>query len=292
MEKKSAITKTPTPSAVATQPQPTAGLLANPKVKRWLPAAIGVGALVILVLIVWGVQAFLNRGRPSPFARSAWRLLDRKPVQDELKLTEDQLAKLMQVYDQHAKAMSFTETGGMTDWDLEKRNESWMKKDEKEIAKILDSAQLKRLKQIHMQQRGGKRAWLDDDVAKALKLSNLQKGQIKEIQAQFQKEQRDAFPRGGNRDANRDEKEKQAAREKMREQMQELTKKYDDDLTNVLTAEQQVKWQDMIGEPFKFETGGGGPRGAAQGGQGQQQQEGQARQGRQGGRRGGRNMGG
>jgi hypothetical protein len=154
------------------------------------------------------------------------QLLERKDVQKELGLEEDDLAKIPDaVMDA--------------------------------LAKSLKPEQFKRLKELELQRRGN-RAFTDAKIQKALKITDEQKEQIDTVLKDAAKEMQEMFAaaRSGGPEGF------QEARKKMETMNKETTKKIQD----VLTADQKKLWKAMLGKPFKFEQprfgrGGRGGRG-------------------------------
>ncbi len=109
----------------------------------------------------------------------------------------------------------------------------------KAMGDLLKADQVKRLKQIELQQRG----LADPGTQKALKLSDEQKEKIKKIGEDTREKAREVF-----KDAQGDFK---AAAEKMAT----LTKEAREKQANLLTDDQKKQWKEMTGEPFevKFE---------------------------------------
>ena len=185
------------------------------------------GALALLAspaLAQRGPQRGPQRGG-GPY--SILNLLQDKNVQKELKLEDEDVAKIPDVV-----------------MDA--------------LAKALKPEQLKRLKQLQLQRRGNQ-AFTDEKVQKTLKFTGEQKEQVDTILKDSAKQMRELFPRrgGGGDRGNRGNFEE--ARKKMAELNKETTKKIQD----VLTSAQKKQWKTMIGEPFKFEQfrfGGGRPR--------------------------------
>jgi hypothetical protein len=261
MNEKTRTSRAPVKSPPQSVPEVPA---ANPLLKRWVQIA---AALAVLVLVVVAVRAFMGGGRLSNFGREAQRLLDQKSVQAELKLSDDQLAKLNKLKDDRFAAMSFTATMHMSQYQKEKRGEQVDLAAEKSLPWILSADQLKRLKQIYYQERG-KRPWSDKEIAEELKLTREQMDEIKGLQKDQQKAMGD-LRKGGDPTAKLDDAQKQEAREKFNE----LRKNQDAQLMGVLTQQQQDKWQEMRGEPFTGALpmggrGGGGRNGGGGGGGG------------------------
>jgi hypothetical protein len=118
---------------------------------------------------------------------------------------------------------------------------------EKALAEVLQPDQLKRLKQIALQQQGAI-AVGRPEVAEDLKLSSEQKDKIKAMQQDLQGKMREIMQSG-----NRDE---------ARGKMAELRKSTNEKVVELLSDEQKSKWKELTGEPFSGEIrlGGDGPR--------------------------------
>jgi hypothetical protein len=101
------------------------------------------------------------------------------------------------------------------------------------IGEVLKPEQVKRLKEIELQQAGA-RAFGRTDVQSALKFTDEQKEKIKTLNDAAAKEIADL---GGNNQGNR---EKIAA----------IRKESGEKLQGVLTDDQKKAWKDMTGEPF------------------------------------------
>jgi Spy/CpxP family protein refolding chaperone len=189
-------------------------------------------------------------------------LAQNKSVQQELKLSDEQVKKigeaLTQVREKHQE-----EFQNFRDLSEEERTALRKKVNDetsKELASILTPDQMKRFKQIELQQRGVG-GLLEEDVEKALKLTDDQKDKIKTINEDAQKERRSLF---------------QAARQggggggggfaEVGKKMAALNKESMDKAMAVLTPEQVTTYKEMTGTPFdvKFEFGRGG-RGRGQG---------------------------
>jgi hypothetical protein len=164
-------------------------------------------------------------------------LLDQKSVKDELKLSDEQIKKVKELSDKQRE--SFTgQRGqrGQRDEEARKKMEEARQATNKAAAEILKPEQLKRVKQISLQQQGA-RSLSDPEVAAAIKLTDEQVSKIKSIQ----EETRTARGQRGQRD------------EEARKKMEEARKATDEKLMNVLTTEQKTKWKELAGEPFKGE---------------------------------------
>lgn len=163
-------------------------------------------------------------------------LLSQKSVQDELKLSEDQVKKVKELTEKQRESFR-----GLRDLSREERQTKMQeraKANEKAVAEILKADQLKRAKQISLQLRGP-RAFSDPAVADALKLTDEQKEKVKTIQ-------QEARPARGDRQG-------AGNREEARKKAEAARKNANEKLMNVLTTEQKTKWKELTGEPFKGE---------------------------------------
>ncbi len=182
--------------------------------------------------------------------------MTQKSVQDELKLSDEQIKKATEQVEKQRESFA-----GLRDLSQEERQAKMQenaKANQAVLAEILKEDQLKRFKQISLQQRGGQ-ALADPEVAQALGLSTEQKDRIQAIQEASQGELRELFEAGAG---GGDRQELQKKAETLRASVNEKS-------TAVLTPEQQTKWKEMTGAPFKGEIrrqgrgGGGGRRGRA-----------------------------
>ncbi len=175
--------------------------------------------------------------QPGPFAggfgASPLMLLGQKSVQDELKLTDDQVKKVQELAEKQRDA--FRDFQNLDQDERRKKLQEMAQSNQKAIGAILKEGQLKRLKQITWQQQGPG-AFRDPEVASALKITDEQKQKMRDIQ-------QSAF--GELRDLGRDEE--------AQKKRQEILKTTNDKILGLLTAEQKEKWKELTGEPFKGE---------------------------------------
>jgi Spy/CpxP family protein refolding chaperone len=194
------------------------------------------------------------------------QLLANEGVQKELKLTDEQKTKVKEFADaQRAKMADLRPQPGEQP-DREKMQAAMKAATEasdKFVKDTLNADQQKRIKQIQYQAMG-MRAFSNEDVAKALSLTDEQKEKIKTLGADAQKDMQDlrADLQGGG----------DAATE-ARKKMTSLNKEYLAKATDTLTADQKKTWKDMTGEPvdpsiLQMQGGGRGNRGGAGGGAG------------------------
>ena len=205
--------------------------------KKWI------FVLVAMVLVAGATQAWGQRGQGGRGGRgmggfrgaggNTLMLLSQKSVQTELKLSDEQVKKVDEQLEKQREAFA-----SLRDLNREERQ----KASQAAVAEILKDDQLKRLKQISIQQRGGQ-ALDDPEVAMALNLTAEQKDRIKAIQDAAQAEMRELFQAGaGGGDRAELQKKGEATRA-------ETSGK----LLGVLTEGQQSKWKELQGEPFKGE---------------------------------------
>jgi Spy/CpxP family protein refolding chaperone len=176
-------------------------------------------------------------------------LLRSPQVQQELKLTDQQKQQLEQLGEQWREKMR-----GLRDLPPEERRqkgEGMRAEVEKQLATILNEQQMKRLKQIALQVEGYA-ALERPEIADQVGLTKEQRQKIRDILRQAGEKRREAFQQGQG--------DRQAAFQRMREIRQWV----DGEIEKLLTPEQKKKWQELIGEPFKFEGGFGGFGGARQ----------------------------
>jgi Spy/CpxP family protein refolding chaperone len=167
-------------------------------------------------------------------------LLRVEKVQKDLGLEKDQVTKVEEAL-RKAREDNQDEFGKLRDASPEERT-AIMKKindaNDKAIKSVLNEKQMARLKQIERQQ-AGIAAFQEEDVQKTLKLTDDQKGKIKEINDDLQKETRELFQGGFNP-------------ENMTK-MQTLRKDALTSATKVLTDDQKKTLKEKItGEPLEI----------------------------------------
>ncbi len=170
------------------------------------------------------------------------QLLTNESVQKELKVEKEQADKLKdavtKVTDAHKDEMA-----KLRDLQGEERRTKTQEMTKmvsaetlKAVGDILKPEQLKRLKQIELQQAGAQ-AYSRPDVVKTLGIKDEQKDKIKGIADDTQKQVADV--RGGTGTA----AEKGEMQTKIRKEAAEK-------VTAVLTDDQKKMWKEMTGEPF------------------------------------------
>jgi hypothetical protein len=216
-------------------------------------------------------KAVLAFGLVAAFASTGWaqgrgpggggmmggvaNLISNASVQKELKLEDDQVEKAKGVSEELRAKMreSFSSLQDLEGQERMKKmqelNRTTTEEGMKALGAFLKPEQLKRFKQIVLQQQGGA-ALADPMVAKKIKLSDEQTGKIQAIMAEAQTARREAMQSAGD--------DRAAAMEKFRSIQKETNTK----VLAVLTDDQKSEWKEMTGEPFevKFEGGPGGGR--------------------------------
>lgn len=220
-----------------------------------LKTVIGGGAVLLLVLPALAQPpeggrrgGFGGRGMGGP-----GMLVNNKSVQKELQMTDDQVKKAKEVT-QEIRQKHQEEMQALRDMDPDEGRQKRTalmrtigEETDKALADVLKPEQMKRLKQISLQQRGAQ-AFTDAKVQEELKLTDDQKDKIKTINDDAQKEMRELFQSGGD------------DREAMMKKIQTLRTETMDKVKGVLTDDQKKTWEQMTGAPFevKMEGRGGG----------------------------------
>ncbi len=206
----------------------------------------------------------MGNGVSSGYASHKLTTLVQKPVQRELKLTEEQRKKVRSLEAKHQRDLrrlmpqnpfaAFNDPAGtmQTMRDAPAKMQQLGKEADEAIDGVLTATQGRRLQEISLQQRGG-HALTDPDVAKTLKLTKEQMEKLQEIQQEAMKEMQkiglnamgDAV-RGGPNPAAIQKTSGQAA-----EKMKKLWNDLGNRLLEVLTSEQKAEWKKLTGEPFK-----------------------------------------
>lgn len=206
---------------------------------RWLLAA---ALLAFVAAPAWAQPPEGGRGRGGRGmgmrggVQSGAMLLRYKAVQEELHLTDDQRKEATAFNDKMRDAMQ-----DLQDADPQERMKKFQEmrsQGDRAVSRILKPEQVKRLHEIALQVAGA-RALSDPKVASELSLDDSQKQKIREVgEEQMKKLEEMRTAAGGDR-------------EKMREKMADMNRETEQQLREVLTADQRSRWKTMIGEPFK-----------------------------------------
>jgi Spy/CpxP family protein refolding chaperone len=201
------------------------------------PWAKWVLGAAVLAMLAFPVLAQRRQGGGGG-RMGGFMLLGQKSVQDELKLTEDQVKKVAEV----AEKMR-AERGKLRDLQGDERTQKAQelaKEASKAIGEILNKDQAKRFKQIGLQVQGAA-AIANPEIAKELKVMDDQLIKITELQQQARQEMRKI-----RQDAAGDQAE---AIKKITEYRKAINEK----ILKLLTDEQKAKWKEMTGKPFTGE---------------------------------------
>jgi hypothetical protein len=175
-------------------------------------------------------------------------LIANEGVQKELKLTDEQTSKAEAVA-RDVREKHHGDFAKLQDLDAQERSEktaeivrTMISETNKALADVLKPEQMKRYRQIQLQQLG-LMAFTEPEVQSKLKLTDDQVGQIRRINADSQSQRRELL-QGGGGGGNREEMRKKAAT---------LGKESMDKALAVLSADQKQAWKDMTGEPFEVQ---------------------------------------
>lgn len=174
-----------------------------------------------------------RQGGGGGFGGGVTFLLGQESVQKELKLSDAQVKQVKELMDKQREAFQ-----GLRDLSQEERRTKMQelnKANNEAVAKILKPEQIKRVRQISLQRQGAA-AVNNEEIAKALNITDDQKQKIREIQTKSREEMQ-----GLGRD------------EEGAKKRQEIRKTMNEKVMGVLTADQKTKLKEMQGEPFKGE---------------------------------------
>ncbi len=182
------------------------------------------------------------RHRPATPGMLQLSLLAVKEVQGELKLSAEQVRKAREALEKYQEALAETQIPSADARDQAEAERRWRQlgdESEKAVATLLTPVQIKRLREIRLQQAGAV-AVADPKLAAELKLTEDQRKALKVIAA----DQQAKFNAVGT-DPTLAPREKAA-------KMVELTKMTDAAVRELLTADQRAQWERLIGKPFRF----------------------------------------
>jgi hypothetical protein len=197
------------------------------------------------LFVLLAVAVFTGRvaaQRPDRGSYGTWsngnndkvRLLAEKAVQEELKLSEEQVKKVNDLSSKRGDVYRNRDQN-LSREDYQKLFQEQGKATEKSIAEVLKPEQVTRLGQIALQQQG-MNILSDPEVATVLQLTAEQKETVKGIQDEL----RTALRNLGNTDESRKKGD-------------ELRKAQGDKMAAVLTESQKSKVKEMLGAPFTGE---------------------------------------
>jgi len=176
-------------------------------------------------------------------------LLGREDVQGELKVTDDQKAKLDALktgardrFRTVAMSVPRTDDQEANMKAMGEKMQALMDSMTKETLAILDDAQKKRLNQLGVQVAGSL-AVLQPDISKELNVTAAQKAKIDDLQRLQGEANQGIWERVGNQEIDRDE---------ATEMMGKNGKILEESVLKILTDDQRKKLKEMSGEPFAF----------------------------------------
>ncbi len=194
----------------------------------------------VATCLALGLASVAQAQRQGPgFFGGPGALLQNEGVQKELSLSDEQKTK---VRDALTKVREDNKDiiGKGRDMSREER-QKLMKAFDDAIGGVLDAKQMKRFKQIQLQTQGAF-AFFNTQVQEKLKLSEDQKGKIREIGQEAGKKMADLRQGGGSREENA-------------KKFNEIRKETMDKIAVVLTDDQKKTWKEMTGKPFELQPG-------------------------------------
>ncbi len=220
--------------------------------KKFIVPAVALAVVVFLASSAWAQRPQGGRfGGFGGMGTGNVNLLAQKSVQEELKLSEDQIKQVAEKIEKQRESRG--EFRDLSREDRQKKMAEQAKANREFVAATLKEDQLKRFKQIAWQQMPVV-AFNDPEVAQAINLTGEQKEKMRSIQEAAQIEMRELMQAGGG------------DRAAMREKLMALHKATTEKLQALLTTEQQSPWKELTGDPVKGEIqgpgfpGGNGPR--------------------------------
>ncbi|MDW8051920.1 MAG: Spy/CpxP family protein refolding chaperone [Armatimonadota bacterium] len=212
---------------------------------RWIGTAIAAMALVGVALAQAGAgqqprperEGFGFGGRMGRWGMAAM-LLERADVQRELNLTEQQKAQLRQM--REALRAAREELRNLPPEERRQRMQELRQK--YDPVNVLTEAQRKRLRELELQAMGPM-AFLNPEVADALKLTQEQRARLRAIANEFFNQMRQQFQAGG------------FGQGQVAQQLRQAREQVEQRMLQVLTPQQLQQWQQMQGKPFQFEGG-------------------------------------
>jgi hypothetical protein len=206
------------------------------------------------LVLVFGVIALASSGAlaqlpiPGLGGGGGAMLLMNKSVQEELKMTKEQVAKVGGVQEKMMAKMPdlFAKLQGAKPEEREAKMLEIFKEinaeAEKTVKEFLKPEQLKRLKQIEMQVAGVGN-FTSKETQKALKLTDTQQEKIKTIVDDLNRQTREML-KGVGRDPTK--------MAEMRKKMEGMRKDAEEKVNAILNAEQKKSYRDMLGDPFEL----------------------------------------
>jgi Spy/CpxP family protein refolding chaperone len=210
---------------------------------------LGTSALALVLLVATPASAQFGRGFRIPPVVSDLMMMSSQPVQEELKLSAEQSAKIDAIAKQMRQdAMEII--SGLQDLTPEEREEELpnvmemvsdsAKELQSQVDDILDDEQTARMNELSLQRRGVD-ALDDKKVIEALKVTDDQKKELASIRDEAGAKQEEIIKEGLGGDRN-----------EMRQKIQALQKETGDKALAVLTTEQRDAFDELKGAKFDF----------------------------------------
>jgi hypothetical protein len=263
--------------------EPDVSTIPQPQRTRWILFGI-IGAVAVLTILLGTVLAlwvFSSDDRPNTFGQYAVNLLiGNKSVQEELKVSAEQMEKVTKLEEDRRKNMPARNNRGVSPTEQRIKTYQQSRAMEQGLTKILDKEQMTRLRQITLQIRVKREPDLvkilfEEEIAPALNLTQQQKDELQSLEKQFGMAQggrgqggRGQGAQGGRgqggrgqggqagQAANMDDAQKEAAQkaaEEQRQKAEETRKAQSEQILAVLSPDQQSTWQGILGTPFTGE---------------------------------------
>lgn len=215
-----------------------------------------VAVFVIVLAMAAGVQAQQREGGRRSSSRSLLGLLRMEQVQKEMKLTEEQKTKVMEVVEKlgaemrkQMEALGSIEDRGQRRTKMNELADQADAKLREQLRGVVEREQLMRLYQIRMQVRPAVESLANQYVARRLEITEEQKAKLAEIAKDLEAKQGELY--GGMRDAT-DEQRSQAF-----QKMRTIRTEADEKALAVLTDAQKKSFEEMKGAKFELPAGRG-----------------------------------
>ena len=210
-------------------------------------------SVTVLAAFAANAQAQPPRGgrgmQGGGFGAGPAQLVQSKTVQSELKLTDEQVAKLKE-WGAAQQGKMRAAMQGIDPSEMREKLPAIMaemrKTTDKELGEVLKPEQVKRLKQIEFQM-AGLRGLMSPDTAKMLDVTDEQKEKVQAVMQDVNKDMRDLGEEYGVRGF---QPPADAAKAKeFAKKSEQITKDATSKVMKVMTDEQKKKYEEMAGAP-------------------------------------------
>jgi hypothetical protein len=211
------------------------------------------GVMAVAVVALWGqsiqrvaAQVPDEQRKQVVEALGSPFVVFRESVLDELKVSDEQKEKLMQrlieqIMETGPFLDSLEKTGNEREKKLTEHRKNALEKLAKYVKEVLQPGQVKRLRQVTLQQEGSF-ALGQDEIQKELKISQEQFKKFTAVVRELQKQVEPLFKQvqsGGNP-------------EEIRPKIEQLRKDHAQKLEAILTDGQTKQWKELLGPPFEL----------------------------------------